>query len=86
MDGRIVRKLDDLEDNGLYVATSGEAYKKVPYPITDAAEALVANKNKTTEMNYRLPLATDKFLSYHPANSDDSEEEPIFGPTVKPER
>lgn len=83
MDGRIVRKLDDLEDNGLYVATSGEAYKKVPYPITDAAEALVANKNKTTEMNYRLPLATDKFLSYHPANSDDSEEEPIFGPTSK---
>lgn len=31
--GKILNSFDELEDGGIYVATSGEAFKKVPYNL-----------------------------------------------------
>lgn len=30
----MLTSFDDLEDNGVYVATSGEPFKRIPYPLT----------------------------------------------------
>ncbi|KAJ1526508.1 hypothetical protein HK096_011220, partial [Nowakowskiella sp. JEL0078] len=86
-----VRNLDELEENGNYVASSGEGFKRVPYPIlvgipeqllhqfpdgiSDRAERILAEQKKRIGGR----IIQKKFREYETTEK----EIPIFSSTTK---
>ena len=83
IDGSPVRSLDDIKDGGMYVASGGETFKRVPYLLDDenVGEAAIKSRDIKSRRN--------KHTSYGMLNSDintifNQKERPIFGASVCP--
>jgi hypothetical protein len=93
MDGSVIQSLENLEDGGFYVASSGENFKKVPYSVLGSDEqqqiSFVSESSgegtavgvggvvKKRHVYKKKPLQT---VDEHQNHHE--KERPLFGPTV----
>lgn len=81
IDGAPVRSLDEIKDGGLYVASGGDSFKRVPYLIEDDSipeDPQKARQSRNTQKT---------FHSHGMLNSDinnifNQKEKPLFTPSV----
>ena len=84
VEGAPVRGLDDLVDGGMYVASGGDSFKKVPYLINDEplADANVDIKNKRLQSRLSRHRRSMGMLNSDINEVFNTKEKPIFSPTV----
>ena len=82
IDGTPVKSLGEIKDGGMYVASGGDSFKRVPYLIEDDPIA-------ETPMKSRQNIAANRAHHSHGMlNSDinsifNKNEKPIFSPSVR---
>jgi hypothetical protein len=82
IDGTIVRSLDQIRDGGLYVASGGDSFKRVPYLVED--DAVVNDTLKSRQSRgARRPIQSHGMLNSDINNIFNGSEKPLFTPSVR---
>jgi hypothetical protein len=81
IDGTLVRSLDQIRDGGLYVASGGDSFKRVPYLLEDdiANDALKSRQSRGA----RRPIQSHGMLNSDINNIFNGTEKPLFTPAVR---
>ncbi len=56
LEGAVITRLEELEDNGVYVASGGESLKRIPYPLLLSSDA--EPPKRTLPSRIPLPKST----------------------------
>lgn len=74
LDGKLVTRLDDFEEGGLYIGSAGEAFKRAPYQLSELKYVVPKKRQE-----YNGHLGDNSFL----AKTNERKDTPIFNSTVK---
>ncbi|KAJ3410715.1 hypothetical protein HDV05_003461 [Chytridiales sp. JEL 0842] len=85
IEGAVVQSLENLEDGGFYVASSGADFKRVPYSVLsnngDQTDAYVSDAAETQTI--RLRTTRRKRMQVANEHENRVKEKPLFGPASK---
>ena len=81
IDGQSVKSLNDIKDGGMYVASGGDSFKKVPYLTQDDPVQEPPLKSRENKIKSR-PHHSYGMLNSDINNIFNQKEKAIFGPSV----
>jgi hypothetical protein len=83
IDGTLVRSLDEIRDGGLYVASGGDYFKRVPYLLDDEADEPQKSRTLRSTRSTRPPFQSHGMINSEINKIFDGKEKPLFTPSVR---